>query len=326
MFFLLFLTILNLLLFINLNHLLKLLPVYDFPDNKRKIHSSSIPKIGGIILLFNVIPSFFFLEYIQFEQNIFLLLFILILSFFISLLDDLKDVKPTYRLLSFYIIFFIWIYLDSTMQIKSLNFLMLGIKVDLGIYTYFITPLFILIFLNALNLYDGVNGQTVSYIMLFFLFFFLNDIVSYIYVLLVPFLAFFLYFNLKNKIFLGDTGVTLLAILISFVVINNYNVNKNLYCEEIFLIMMLPGIDMLRVYLVRLVRRKDPFKSDNNHLHHILMKKIPKKFVFIYQAILISTMLILYYTFSVNLYYIFFIVLVFYTFSLLYLNAEKSKT
>ena len=36
---------------------------------------------------------------------------------------------------------------------------------------------------------------------------------------------------------------------------------------------MIPGIDMFRLFLVRLYKKKDPFTRDLNHLHHILLKK-----------------------------------------------------
>ena len=37
---------------------------------------------------------------------------------------------------------------------------------------------------------------------------------------------------------------------------------------------MLPGIDMLRLFIERILRRKNPFKGDTNHYHHILIKNI----------------------------------------------------
>ena len=36
--------------------------------------------------------------------------------------------------------------------------------------------------------------------------------------------------------------------------------------------MMLPGIDMLRLFLERILK-KNPFKGDRNHLHHLFYLK-----------------------------------------------------
>ena len=36
---------------------------------------------------------------------------------------------------------------------------------------------------------------------------------------------------------------------------------------------MLPGLDMLRLFIERIFKKKDPFDGDKNHLHHYLIKK-----------------------------------------------------
>ena len=204
------------------------------------------------------------------------------------------------------------------MQIASLKFITYNIDFNIEKFTYLITPLFILIFLNALNLYDGVNGQSASYVFLFLVFFYLNNLNIYLYFYLIPFLTIFFFYNMRNKIFLGDTGITLLAIYISDILIKDYNLNQNLYCDEIFLIMMLPGIDMLRVYIERLIKKKDPFLSDKSHLHHILLNRIPKRYVFLYQFLLIILILTSFYVYNVSFLFIFFAVLILYFVTLIY--------
>ena len=47
-----------------------------------------------------------------------------------------------------------------------------------------------------------------------------------------------------------------------------------LKCEQIFFILILPGIDMFRVFLVRILNKKNPFKADNQHFHNLIAKKI----------------------------------------------------
>ena len=84
---------------------------------------------------------------------------------------------------------------------------------------------------------------------------------------------FFIYLNLKNKLFLGDNGSLLISLLISIVVIKSYNENLIKNCDEIFILMMLPGIDMARLFIERILKKKNPLSADGNHLHHILLKK-----------------------------------------------------
>ena len=38
--------------------------------------------------------------------------------------------------------------------------------------------------------------------------------------------------------------------------------------------MILPGFDMLRLFLQRIFNKTSPFNPDRNHLHHILLKKL----------------------------------------------------
>ena len=36
---------------------------------------------------------------------------------------------------------------------------------------------------------------------------------------------------------------------------------------------MIPGIDMLRLFIQRLLNKRNPFSGDTEHLHHYLIKK-----------------------------------------------------
>ena len=77
--------------------------------------------------------------------------------------------------------------------------------------------------------------------------------------------------------FLGDSGSLFLSSLIGLLFINSYNISINLtrpvFIEEIFILFMLPGFDMLRVFLVRLTKKTNPFKRSEDHLHYHLIKK-----------------------------------------------------
>ena len=47
--------VLNLIIYYSFGPLKKFINVYDFPDNKRKLHSEPIPLIGGFVFLINII-------------------------------------------------------------------------------------------------------------------------------------------------------------------------------------------------------------------------------------------------------------------------------
>ena len=84
----------------------------------------------------------------------------------------------------------------------------------------------------------------------------------------------FLFFNLRGLIFLGDAGAFLGGFIIIYLILSIYNTNNSLLkCEQIFFLLILLGIDMFRVFLQRLIMKRNPFIGDTEHLHHLLAKK-----------------------------------------------------
>ena len=43
--------------------------------------------------------------------------------------------------------------------------------------------------------------------------------------------------------------------------------------DEIFFLLLFPGIDLVRLTFFRILRRKNPFYGDRNHIHHLLIRK-----------------------------------------------------
>jgi UDP-GlcNAc:undecaprenyl-phosphate/decaprenyl-phosphate GlcNAc-1-phosphate transferase len=79
--------------------------------------------------------------------------------------------------------------------------------------------------------------------------------------------------NYKNFMFMGNSGTLMLSVIFSILFIHFYNNSIVFnYCEEIFLIMLIPGIDMLRVFIIRIIKNKNPFTADREHIHHLLSK------------------------------------------------------
>lgn len=318
-----FLFFINFIIFKNLNLITSFFNFYDLPNN-RKIHKEKISKIGGIILYINFLSYYLINFFFQFNEFNFYLLFFTSLIFFINLINDKKDISPSLRLIICYLIFLIWCFFDNNLVIKNLYFEFVDLNIKLGQYGYVITPLFFVIFLNALNLFDGVNLQSISYIFLFFIFFLLNEIDLLNYLYLIIFLIFFSIFNFKNKIFLGDSGVSIFATLITYIAISNYNLEQNLLnCEEIFAMMFLPGIDMLRICFHRVSQKKNPFYPDKNHLHHHILRFVLPKYVFLYQFFFYIILLFLMYFLNLSYYFIIAILVVMYVLALVAFYDKK---
>ena len=137
---------------------------------------------------------------------------------------------------------------------------------------------------------DGINGYSISiFIVLACFIQFKTTEINANLTTLIIILIIILIFNFKNKIFLGDSGVYFLVSYLSCYFIELGNSDIKIYAEEILLLMFLPGLDMLRVFIVRIYNKSDPFRADRIHLHHILVDKFGWKKTY---NILISSILI----------------------------------
>ena len=174
---------------------------------------------------------------------------------------------------------------NNDLSINNIYISFLDKKILLGQFSIFITIFCYLLFINAFNMLDGINLSAGIYALLLsvFLYSYQNKI---IFILLIITLLFFLIKNYQNKLFLGNNGSYLLGFILSYFFIDLNN-TKIISVEEIFLAMIIPGLDMFRLYIQRIYNKKNPFKADLNHLHHILLKK------FIYNKAIIYLLLIL---------------------------------
>ena len=91
--------------------------------------------------------------------------------------------------------------------------------------------------------------------------------------IIVASLILFLIFNFNGKLFLGDNGSLLLGYLISYYFIKIYNEELILHSDKIFLFMIFPGLDLLRLSVQRLLIGRNPLSPDRNHIHHLLKRK-----------------------------------------------------
>ena len=143
-------------------------------------------------------------------------------------------------------------------------------------------------------MFDGINLQVGFYSLIVILFFILNKIFFHLsFFLLFPIVT-FLYLNFCNKTFLGDSGTYILGFIISYIIIKQYNYSsQKISIEEIFTLMMIPGIDMLRLFIQRLSKLNNPFVADRNHIHHLLQQNLEPKYVFCIIQLLIFLPIIL---------------------------------
>jgi len=275
--------VLNFFIILFSDKLIRKFNVYDYPNSIRKFHKKKTSLLGGTIIFVNLL-LFIFINLVFKESiisNIYFTSFIIgsTLFYLLGLLDDKKDLNSNLKFIIEILIIIFLLLVDKNLLIKKIYFSSLDISINLGNYSYIFTTLCILIFLNALNMYDGINLQAGSYSLIIVLCLFLFSKNNLFLTIISLSLITFLYLNYKSKIFLGDSGTYLLGFIISYLIIyaakeTNYS---HLSADKIFVLMMLPGLELIRLFAYRLRLKRHPFSSDRNHIHHILLEKLGYK-------------------------------------------------
>jgi UDP-GlcNAc:undecaprenyl-phosphate GlcNAc-1-phosphate transferase len=280
-----FLIILNLFILYFFKNFSILIALYDKPDGVRKIHKKKVPCIGGFIFFINLAAIVLFLNFFNTESSNFFfskkqfnIFFFFSLSFFIiGYLDDRFNLNPNIKLILFSILLYLFLFFFPDWIIKSLNFSFHTKSININEISYFFTIFAILLFINSFNMFDGINLQSVSYsIFILIIFYTKSNFNLFYFFLLFPLLIFF-YLNYKNRCFFGDNGTLLLSFVFSVLFIDFHNNKKLIFADEIFLIMLIPGLDMFRLFITRIIKGHNPFQPDRNHVHHLLVKKFGNK-------------------------------------------------
>ena len=272
----------NLLILINFKKLSKIINIFDKPDKNLKKHKSNVPLLGGIIIVINLISLFIFSIFfeIPFENLLvskkeYVSIFLLILCFFLlGLYDDKFKLNPDKKFILSIIFSILALTLNKNLLIQNFNLSFYDKSIILNEFSIFFTLFCIIILINALNFYDGINGQSLIFFIIVFGYLSLHSPLQLFYLILIFICFFILFLNLQNKVFLGDGGVYLLGSILVILLIYEYNIFKTIkFADEIFLLLILPGIDLLRLTLMRIMNGKNAFYGDRNHIHHLLIRK-----------------------------------------------------
>ena len=316
----------NLAIFLNFKKFAEVINVYDAPDKKLKLHKKKTPILGGLILIINysiylLFQLIFSDNFLSIPQKIFniegyLSILILIFGFFIlGFYDDKNKLAPKNKLFFSILLILVSILLNQNLILNSFSLTIFTNKVFLNSFSITFTIFCIILLINALNFFDGINGQSCIFFIIVFSFLFFKSEMNYFYLLSILLILFILFLNLMNKLFLGDGGIFLMGIIASISLILEHNVQNNIvYVDEIFFLLLLPGIDLIRLTIIRVFKGRNAFFGDRNHIHHLLVNKFS---IFYTNLILIFVSLIpiiMFLFLELNFFIVFFIFLILYIF------------
>lgn len=257
--------------------------IFDLPDDKRKIHTNKTSLLGGLIFLINIFSYLIYevivnkspiFEIFGFQKHLSAFIFIcsLIVLFVIGFVDDKVKLSAKLRLALLTIIIPINLLVNPELNISLIKLSFMS-PFSIGDLSFFWTFLCFLLFINAFNFFDGLNLQSAGLIYSISIFFLYKNIFFDFFVIIFIANTLFLYLNYHSKIFLGNSGSFFLPFLFGALFISSYNNSPSLRADEIVVLMIIPGWDLLRLFFIRIMHKKNPMTADNNHIHHYLIKK-----------------------------------------------------
>ena len=187
----------------------------------------------------------------------------------IGLIDDKKNLPAVNKLTFTIIVISLSLFLNRKL-ITEINLSFYEQKIFLGQFSFIFTLFCYIIFINAFNMLDGINLQAGLYSLFLILVMFIMGLDIIISVVILFGILVYLNFNRLNKIFLGDNGCLLLAFIISYFLINLFNENKIIYSDKILILLIIPGLEIIRLSFERIKNNKNILEADRNHIHHIV--------------------------------------------------------
>lgn len=255
--------------------------------NNRTLHTNATPTLGGIAVFAALIISSVVFSGPYFTIEMKYIITGLIIIFFLGIKDDILVIAPLKKLAG-QIIAVGLIAIFANIRISSL-FGFFHIQQLPYIVSILLTLFVFIVIINGYNLIDGIDGLASGIAILtssvFGIWFWLTgDIASTI--LSFSFagtLAAFFYFNVfskQYKIFLGDTGSMVIGFVMGIIVCRF--LHDDLLAQGALKIVSAPAVacgilvvplfDSLRVFIIRIVQGKSPFKADRQHIHHNLLQ------------------------------------------------------
>lgn len=276
--------------------------LFDEPD-ERKIHHSTVPRLGGIafepVILFTIfILLVFDVHALRFQlmeelgNNVLSLSICvcsLILLYLVGIADDLIGVKYSAK-------FVVQIgcgllFLFGGLYISDLHGLLFLNRLPWWVF-WPLTVTLVVFIINAMNLIDGIDGLAsgLSGVALGYYGCVFFEIGEYTFALVafatlgtvIP----FFYYNVfgkaekQQKIFMGDTGSLTIGLILSFLSFRmaNVDISADHTCLSrvhpfflAFCPLLVPCMDVIRVFIHRIRMGNSPFLPDKSHIHHKLL-------------------------------------------------------
>ncbi len=250
----------------------------DHPGSQgHKAHMAPTPLVGGLACM---PPAIFALACVAsqggYQADFLTLAGTTAISFLVGLFDDRRHIPALQRLLICGAVFVGALIIRPEFMVSALSLESVSLRVELGWLAIPFSALCLLAFQNAVNMADGRDGLVAGITLIWLAALFSYGphpsnfpILALFGGLLIVFLA-----NLRGLLFLGDAGTYGIGAFVGLTTIWIHGSNIGLYTIDVITIMLIPILDMVRLFGMRLIRGRHPFTADHDHLHHHLDKAV----------------------------------------------------
>ncbi|MFN3995085.1 MAG: glycosyltransferase family 4 protein [bacterium] len=266
--------------------------IVDNPD-ERRIHKEPVPRLGGVAVIISITftvlilgilvlwfePEFFKVKYFNYDfLQILGIIFSLFLISLVGLWDDTFGLSAKEKLLSQLLIGNVLYFTGSKISFLS-GLPILGGGVWSEVFSYLLTVFWVVGLINAINLIDGMDGALsgIGGIIGFTLGVIAviqgQTVLAVFAFALSGSLIGFLKYNFNPaKIFLGDTGSLFIGTFMSIFSLLGYFKKVTVISLLVpVIIFALPIIDTAWAIVRRIIKKRNIFHPDKEHIHHKLL-------------------------------------------------------
>ncbi len=256
--------------------LAKKIGAIDIPKDKRRMHTDSVPLIGGLAIFLGFLVST--VLFAEIDIKIIAILSGALIMVMLGVFDDKYALGAKFKLIIQIIAAAIPVIAGVRIERIILPFLKSG-GIEFGWLAYPITILWIVALTNAVNLIDGLDGLAagVSAIASFSMFLIAlmqgNYVIAVMSAALVGACCGFLPYNFSPaSIFMGDTGSTFLGfVMASLSVLGLFKIHAIISFAVPFIAFGIPIFDTSFAIFRRIKEHRPIMSPDRGHLHHRLV-------------------------------------------------------
>jgi UDP-GlcNAc:undecaprenyl-phosphate GlcNAc-1-phosphate transferase len=261
-----------------IGHWLRLL---DFPDSDggRKRHDRVTPMVGGTAIALVTLVATAMTLLLQpapgpsLTQHLLWFAGAVAMLYLIGFADDRFALSPVIRLAMAIAMLVLVVTYAPDFSLSLLRFsgqaniLLLGVAGDAFVLLCLVG------LINAVNMADGKDGIVISLALVWtvVLSFRLPPTFAPILAATGTALAVMLWFNMRKRLFLGDSGSYAISGMFGLLAIYAYNHDfAVMRADDVAVMFAIPVFDTIRLMLARKAQGRSMFEADRDHLHHHL--------------------------------------------------------